>query len=797
MRRSSRWFTLTIIILALWETSQAELAYSASRNNRVQAENASVLNVMARPYNARGDGNTDDLKVIQQAIYDCEGATPPSFPLTKGCRVYLPRRNGKCYLISKPLRVASGPIEIAGDPGSCIQKLYNGPTIINENWGLALATGPSLIGPGASISTTACTGTGCPRGLLDLSQFLNTSQKNLATSFAAHFEIEFRMEPTTTDAGNVLGSEPSTPGSGPGMFKFSFSSRKVSATVSTRPGIRMISDGVENGTTMLTSAKASFLSGDVGRTISGPGIPNYTTISLVKNGNTVILSNSATATATGVTLNIDGILVSLSSCPAQRVSTIHAMALSWDGRAYRLFQDGTLCSNAPSTDAPVLGPFEAMMIPDLGHFDYWMAGGVISDSFKGYLDEIRFSDRSLHTSNYTPATSRFPTTTGDFLLDPSVTSLDGTQLAYTSGQPVYLPVLGGATVNATLHLHDLELCADDGNPYHRGDGYFAQWAVGSEIDHVKCSNAVYAGLNFYNNDYGSYEHDNIVDGGMLGILHGVAWNGSLAQNDSMDVQSIACEMVVGDGGGNFHDIHEGCTNRGNLRYCKMYMAVGFASQIDYDGCDQEAGDTNYQASLLIYGPSAPMVFTAPDLSGVSGKPFIEQDGGMGPTIVGGQFQQGAGASQIIYYGSVPSSPTILINPQLPIGVPLSNSTGDPWVQVISNGTTSHPTLHLGTMTTNFSVSWANQDTITAALGASSLSVTLMNPSVNSIDYLQLCQDAVGSRIGTRFAIGNNAETLKWANDTPPTLTSTPSKCDRLKFAFDGVNLIGALDVGNF
>jgi hypothetical protein len=309
---------------------------------------------------------------------------------------------------------------------------------------------------------------------------------------------------------------------------------------------------------------------------------------------------------------------------------------------------------------------------------------------------------------------------------------------------------------------------------------------------------VFAGLNFYNNDYGSYEHDNIVDGGMLGILHGVAWNGGLAQNDDMDVQTIACEETVGDGGGGFHDIHEGCVNRGGLHYCKMYMGEGYASQIDFDTCDQEADDLNYRASILLYGSSAPIVFNAPDLTGVSGKPFIVQDGGgMGPTIVGGQFQQGAGASQIINYGTAPSSPAILINPKLPIGVPLSNQPGDPWIQVISNGITSHPTLHLGARATDFSVSWANQDTITAVLGASSLSVTLTNPSRNSIDYLQLCQDAIGSRIGTTFAVGMGAGTLKWAGGAAPNLTTTAHKCDRLKFAFDGSILVGALDMGNF
>jgi hypothetical protein len=739
MRNLSRAFSMTMILLVSFSSQYgcplSAGAQSAVLIHRVQSLNGTVnvLNVMAPPYNARGDGKTDDLNAIQHAIFDGEGAAPPNFPPTNGRTIYLPRTpTGKCYEISKPLRVAAGPIEIKGDQGSCIQKLYAGPTIINESWNIDhLTYGPALVGKGSSLSTVGCTAANCGHGLVDLAQYLNTSQINLATVFGRGFDIEFWMEPTSAAAGNVLESHPATPGTGNGMFNISFNGKQVSARVNTRMG-----------------------------------------------------------------------LVSLGLCPAMKLYRPNDIALDWDGAIYRLFQDGTLCSSTRSANAPILGPFEAMLLPDLGTFDYWMAGGVLSNPFQGYLDQVRFYQGSLHKMNYSPSTTRFPSNDDGHtqLLLNWDTSLDGTQLAYTFGRPVYLPVLGGgaATNTVALHLHDLELCADDGNVSHRGDGYFAQWSVGSEIDHVKCSNAVFAGLNFYNNDYGSYEHDNIVDGGMLGILHGVAWNGSLAQNDDMDLQSVACEETVGDGGGGFHDIHEGCVNRGGLYYCKMYMGEGFASLIDADGCDQEAGDTNYRASILLYGPSAPMVFNAPDLSGVSGKPFIEQDGGgTGPTIVGGQFQQGRGASQIINYRTAPSSPAILINPQLPTGVPLSNNTGDPWVQVISNGTTSHPTLHLGTKAANFSVSWATQDTVTAVLGASRLSVTFMNPTMNSVDYLQLCQDSAGSRTGTRFTIADSAETLKWANDTPPTLTSTANKCDRLKFAFDGAHLVGALDVGNF
>ena len=587
---------------------------SASVNN--------VLNVMAPPYNAKNDNVTDDTTAIQQAIYDVEGATPPTFPPYLISRtVYLPASTKvisgirACYSISKPLRVASGPIEIKGDSGSCITKTYAGPTIITEAWGTGYLTyGPALVGTGASISTIGCTsGNFCTNGIIDLSQYLNTSAVSLAAAFATGFDIEFWMEPTSfVQGGPVLGSEPSPPGSGNGMFKLTLST-----------------------TTGLVTA----------------------------------------------TVNTTGGLVSLTACPGQTLSTAYDMALDWDGTTYRLFQGGTLCSSSSSSSAPVQGPFEAMMLPDLGHFGNWMAGGASVNPFQGYLDEIRFETQSLHTSNYTPPTTRFTADSKTILLiDPAATNVDGTQVAneaYWYGQTnVYFPILGvpqGAGMQG-LHLHNLELCANNGST-NKTDGFFAQWSNNMEIDHVSCGQAVYAGLNFYNNDYGTFEHDNYVGYGMLGILHGVAWNGSLAQNDRMDDQTIACELTTGNGGGNFHDIHQDCTNRGALYYCKMYMNIGFVSQSDYDTCDEEASDSNFVASILLTAPLVPITFISPDIAAVANKPFIDQDGGgVGATIIGGQFQViSATPSYLIdYTNGTPSTPTRLNNTVNPIGVPISN-----------------------------------------------------------------------------------------------------------------------------
>lgn len=67
---------------------------------------------------------------------------------------------------------------------------------------------------------------------------------------------------------------------------------------------RSFSDGVENSTTTLTSATASFAASDVGRPISGTGIPAGTMVASFTNSTTIVMSAAATQTATGITITL-------------------------------------------------------------------------------------------------------------------------------------------------------------------------------------------------------------------------------------------------------------------------------------------------------------------------------------------------------------------------------------------------------------------------------------------------------------------------------------------------------------
>jgi flagellar hook protein FlgE len=67
---------------------------------------------------------------------------------------------------------------------------------------------------------------------------------------------------------------------------------------------RQVTDAVTTaGSSTLTSASATFTADDVGRVVTGPGIPPGTVIVSVVDATTVTLSNAATATATGATVD--------------------------------------------------------------------------------------------------------------------------------------------------------------------------------------------------------------------------------------------------------------------------------------------------------------------------------------------------------------------------------------------------------------------------------------------------------------------------------------------------------------
>jgi prepilin-type N-terminal cleavage/methylation domain-containing protein len=101
-------------------------------------------------------------------------------------------------------------------------------------------------------------------------------------------------------------------------------------------GSRTVNDaGTTSGSAVLTSSNASFTSGDVGNAVSGTGIPTGTTISAYTNATTVTLSQTATATGSGVTATF---------------GSASSIVYSISNQSILRTENGTLTTIASSTD---------------------------------------------------------------------------------------------------------------------------------------------------------------------------------------------------------------------------------------------------------------------------------------------------------------------------------------------------------------------------------------------------------------------------------------------------------------
>lgn len=583
-----------------------------------------VLNVMAPPYNAQGDGNTDDLPAIQQAVYDaCGLPNPPTgSPLVTATKaVYLPAPPVS-YMHSAPIRIPCKGLEFYGSGGSKLSQNYFGHAIVQMIWGdTGLVYDASLVtGPGHSLDSTQS----LPQPqVIDAGRLINApGSNNLPGQFGSGFNIAVFVKHTAT-GGILLASSPSYPGtggSGGGAFEFTYGGGdSVTMTVNTTGGV----------VTIPTCA------------------------------------SQTEGTIYELELDWDG-----------------ATYRGWQG-----VPGGTAvsCGTQASSNHIVQSPFEVIMLPPHGRAAYWPIDGQggVDTGLVGSIDSVRFERGSVHTTAYTVPSVKFSADSNTFFLTNFENPLDGTNLGYTyNGTKVYSSVTSNNVgYAAQSNIHDLDLCG--GNTTNT-DGLWAIGANDSIWKNLNCSNAYYSQFDFAENDYYARAENLHGFGGHYGINYGGAFNGSMAMNNGVDETDIACFIHEGGGGGAFEDYHDKCVNRGTLRY--GWIEDQSSANYFYPDMDMEAGATNFVASVLLNSPSG-YYFYGAGLAASNGTSFIQQDnGGLGSTFIGAHFGVvSATPSYIINYtNGTPTSPTQLINTVNPAGVPLSNQAGNPNILVLGS-----------------------------------------------------------------------------------------------------------------
>lgn len=589
-----------------------------ARLTSLTASVGNVLNVMAPPYNALGDGNSDDLNGIQQAIFDACGATPPTAFPSSGAKksVYLPAP-AVCYMHSQPIRLPCPALEFKGDIGTKLCQNYIGEAVIQEGWGYNnLPYSTALMGSGQSLVSAP----GALSESIDLSRTINgTGSNNFASKVTANgFNIALYMKRTAA-GGLVMAGRESYPGS-------------------------------------------------VGH--------DWLACGLTGSGGTAVSCSLYTAALASVSLAACGAQTNAT------VYEIEIDWDKTNYRLWQGVPGGTavICDTQASSSPPIGGPFYEFMLPPGGHHAFWPDGSSnVDNAMTGFLGPLHIQTRSKHTVAYTvPNTSITPGDDTYYFTDFRA-SLDGTQIGFTGASGTVYSVVLGATPGAVPaggnYIHDMDLCSIANGGPGSPDGLFSVWGNNSRYINLSCSSAFYSQLDLFNNDYLSRVENWQGFGGHVGLNIGAAFNDGVLFDNQVDGTDVACEVNQGGGGGDYEDFHTHCIDRGGLYYGWIQNAS--QAHYTYPFVDQETTNANWKATFLLNNPPGPNVFNSGNIDTRSGAPYILNDfGGYGSlfnSMIFNSFGEDQPAVDVVKYtNGSPLTATILMNSVFPADVPASN-----------------------------------------------------------------------------------------------------------------------------
>lgn len=649
-----------------------------------------VINVKAPPYNAKGDGVTDDWNAIQSAIYASCGGTPPASqnPFSKAA-VYLPATPSPgCYSISQPLDITCPYLKFYGVGGSAV-------TNICANFaGPALRIEPYVAGTAPLISNVTAA--------WQASHSYSAVQGNYSEIKDSNGNIELASVGGTSGA--TQPSWPVTQGSLTADGTVTWALTVVGSSLATGTGSALDGSGGTAGNTNnpivdLGYEPATNLTGlpaftaeafvEIAQTATNTGggqlgqfvgsIPMNPSTNSNPNGGAFELGATNPSGGNSYAyceMNTGGTVHTLTGVTAMTLYKTHFEECSYDGTNIRLFLDGNLETTQAATGTIQQGYYET--VQTFYHGGSWPDQSLDSGGGAEYVDSVRLLNSADHTASYAAPTAKLTSTSNTLiLLNFPTTAPFGTIQAQNGTRPetVYIPYVMSGNQMGTEDIEGINFC-----PSGRG-GLFASGIVNSTFRNLSCGLGTLVGFYFNNNDYedrminvsanGYPPSSQIAGHTVAGIVIGAQGNDN-TYDDLFCSGVSSCVVQMGGSGVYTKPVF---SDFGSGVYPFVFEGAQF--NIRHPFTDIEDNNPNFISDVYSRGSWAPGLIDGGELdatnSGGNAGPFTIVGGA--PLIVRGTAFGGGTPTQIFDVLTSPTTPITIEDPEIQYGTPppLTNS----------------------------------------------------------------------------------------------------------------------------
>ena len=631
-----------------------------------------VLNVLCPPYNAVGNGSTDDTAAIQAAVNAACGASGTHKP-----EVYLPATpGGLCYYTSAPILLnCSLKFNGAGWNQTSICQNYFGPTIIAQ--GAETGWKPPLASS-ITATWTASHSYSQFKEILDTNNNVEVATTGGTSGSGSHpawpTSCPIASAPcTTTDNGvtwtfAMVGTQLAS-GSGsawdavsPEMWPGAgFGSNNATIELGNPGNLEIATNGLANFDVRFYFEEmvSTSVSGTVYMTSITEGQPSQLN-SGYNDGISFYLqdgSGSCTHNCLLANVEIGGSQVTFYTTPTTgnaAPGAVHLAELSYDGTNARLFLDGNLLQTVAASGTWTIKPYSSIEIAS--NYPQVYPGLQASDTTAtAYYDSLQISNIARNTTAYTGSvpTAKFAYDANTVALFnfPSTGVPTGTTegISY-QGKNAFIPIEtsdGGADLNP-LYIGNMQLS---------DNGIYANWMLNSTIENILINGAGRTCVHLHDNDYQDtvrrvmcvvvpYAKTNV------GFLFMNQSNNNLYEHLQCDGQYTCIEQATGSG----HYIMPDFSDRSYAVYPLAFIEA--QAVIDSPELDIEDTAANQLAAVYSEGAYAPVIINGGQLTvGSTSAAFLAINGGAPIVDNGTDFTGYTGApAEVLNVIGNPSSP---------------------------------------------------------------------------------------------------------------------------------------------